>query len=335
MPRFGTIARKQQAAFRDTLSEQSQSPTDEKGRRHWHLLALGWEEENLFPGIRGPDGAARFFAERGIQWHNSARSGDRFVGGPTRNLASSQVCCVNFLLPLARVPGALDALLRAVDEDVEEVLPIDDGKGHKSKVEFEWVGDPPLEVGASSRGANQTSADALLVAELRNGRTRAYVIEWKYCEQYRRLHDLAEGCSGQTRLSRYRPGYQAPASSFSGDVQIEELMYDPFYQLMRMRLLADVMETKGVTGELPVDEARLLVICPESNQDYRRVFQRLPLAQRFPELDTVEQVFRACLKEPERFAVVSQERLVTALRTDPTHESIEPWLEYHELRYGW
>ena len=51
-------------------------------------------------------------------------------------------------------------------------------------MEFEWIGlDDSLE-GTRTRGANATSIDAFLVAETDSGRRRAYLIEWKYLEQY-------------------------------------------------------------------------------------------------------------------------------------------------------
>ena len=73
--------------------------------RNPHLLPLGCEEENLYPGIRGNGGAVDFFSQRRIRWWKSARTGDDTAGpGPTRNMTSSQVACVNFLLPLAGIP---------------------------------------------------------------------------------------------------------------------------------------------------------------------------------------------------------------------------------------
>ena len=95
------------------VSDQGRSPTDDKGIRNPHLLALGYEVENLFPGVRGGGGAIDFFSQRGIKWWKSSRSGDDSkVDGPTRNMASSQVACVNFLLPLVSIPGALLTALR-------------------------------------------------------------------------------------------------------------------------------------------------------------------------------------------------------------------------------
>ena len=108
---FDRSAKQSQQQFQDTsptVSDQGRSPTDDKGLRNPHLLALGCEIDNLFPSIRGEGGAIDFFSQRDIKWWKSSRSGDDSKSdGPTRNMASSQVACVNFLLPLAGIPGAL------------------------------------------------------------------------------------------------------------------------------------------------------------------------------------------------------------------------------------
>lgn len=85
--------------------------------------------------------------------------------GPTRSLVSSQTACVNFLLPLAEMDGALEAALRAIDDDVKNVIAIEH-EGNKSRVEFERIGlVGPLEEGvAHTRGANTTNVDAFMVA---------------------------------------------------------------------------------------------------------------------------------------------------------------------------
>lgn len=338
-PRFGVIARREQARFRTSLSAAAQQPDDDKGKRNPHLLAHGHELENLFPGIRGADSALAFFAERGIQWWTNARSGDRepdatYVG-PTRNLASSQVSCVNFLLPLASVPGALLALLQSIDADVIDVEMILDSKGHTAPVEFEWVGwREPLEGGRITRGANQTSIDALLVARTTAGR-RAYLIEWKYCEEYLHPEDKGEGRSGDTRKSRYRHLYGAPTSSFNGALPFEDLLYEPFYQLMRMLLLGDRMLTEGVTEALRVEDVRVVVVCPTANDDYRRVVPATPLGRRSPEGTTVRDAMRVGLRDPRGLDVVAQDELVARLRSGPLSDELKPWLDYHALRYGW
>lgn len=339
VPRFGTAARRQQAQFRMTLSTGAQAPTDEKGRRHPHLLAHGYEAENLYPDLRGSDGALAFFRDRGIKWWTNARSGDRLQRdghvGPTRNLSSSQVACVNFLLPLVKIPGALASILRCIDGDVLDIVPIVDQADRKSAVEFEWVGwDAPLEGGRITRGANQTSVDALLVAETRSGR-RAYLFEWKYCEEYRYPTDKGLGQSGETRRTRYRPLYERSDSSFKQDIRFDEFLFEPYYQILRLLLLADRMRSSGVTPSLPIHDARVVAVCPAANLEYRQAVRRTPLGRRFPSLNTVEEIVRATMKTPESFAVVAPEDITAMLRVSTMAARLRPWRDYHQLRYGW
>ena len=164
---FGQRERKRQAAFRKGLT----TPTDPVGLRHDYLLALGCEEENLYPTLRGENGALRYFAERNIKWWQARVSGNASDGKrPTRNMASSQIACVNFLLPLIDIPGALTAVLKAIDDDVTGVVDIEH-EGTSSPVELEWIGlDHALEgPRVKSRGANSTSVDAFMVAETPTG----------------------------------------------------------------------------------------------------------------------------------------------------------------------
>ena len=249
---FAVAAGRHQGWFRDsssTISHEGRSPTDAKGQRNKHLLTLGSEEDNLYLGIRGQGGAMEVFKKRGIPWWKSSRSGDDSQReGPTRNMASSQVACVNFLLPLAEIPGALTAALRAIDDDVARVVEIGLG-GNTSPVEFEWTGvDGTLE-GKGTRGANATSIDAFLVAETKVGRKRAYLLEWKYVEDYLRATEdfKGNGKSGDTRRERYLELYRGEFSSFDLEAvpHLDEFMYEPFYQIMRQRLLVLQRRFKG------------------------------------------------------------------------------------------
>ena len=233
---FGTLERQRQAAFRMGLS----APSDAIGRRHDYLLALGCEEENLYPSLRGENGALRFFADRGIKWWQARASGDASDGKrPTRNMASSQIACVNFLLPLVEIPGALTTVLQAIDGDVTGIVDIEH-QGTSSPVELEWIGlDHALEgPSVKSRGANSTSVDAFIVVETPGGR-RAYLIEWKYVEEYR-TEGKGEGRSGATRRRRYAHLYEE-SPSFNGKAPFDAWLFEPFYQILRLRLLADRM----------------------------------------------------------------------------------------------
>ncbi len=341
---FERSAKRRQQRFRDTsptISNEGRSPLDPKGEHNPHLLAKGWEVENLIPSIRGEGGAIDFFKQRGMKWWKSSRSGDDINSDrPTRNMASSQVACVNFLLPLAPIPGALRSLLRALDDDIEDVVQICN-KGLSSLVEFEWngEGDYSLE-GNTTRGAQNTSIDGFLVARTKSGKRRAYLLEWKYVEKYltSKPDFKGEGKAGDTRRCRYTKLFHAPYSSFDPEVvpNLDDFLFEPFYQLMRQRLLADRMVHNK---ELCVDEAKVVVVVPEENWAYRTVSGNNgttspPLAKRLPQLETVEAVMRACLKDPDaQFDMVTPSSLVDALARDLPNETAD-WASYWRCRYG-
>ena len=237
---------------------------------------------------------------------------------------------MNFLHPLCKIPGALEAVARTIDEDVEEVASIHD-QGRSSPIEFEWFGvDYPLEEDAPRiRGAQNTSIDAFMVGTTGTGR-RAYLMEWKYVEEYRVGEYKGEGRSGGTRRRRYGPLYAADSSSFDPRVPIDEFLYEPFYQIMRLRLLADRMVARR---ELGVVDAKVVVVVPQDNSAYRKRITSGPLAQRFPQLKTVEDILKATLRRPGGFATVDPSTLVDAVERGCSDTSSE-WVTYQRERYG-
>ena len=340
---FERSAKGRQQRFRDTsptISDRGRSPTDGMGLRHPHLLARGCEIENLFPGIRGEGGAIDFFSQRKIQWWKNSGGVDAgSVDTPTRNMASSQVACVNFLLPLAGIHGGLASALYAIDDDILHVLDISH-EGNTSSVEFEWVGLGHSLEGGRMRGAQNTSIDAFLIAETRAGRRRAYLLEWKYVERYLsgRPEFKGRGAEGDTRRLRYAERYRAHFSSFHPDTapDMDDFLYEPFYQIMRQRLLGDRMVQEGEFG---VDEAKVVVVVPDDNWAYRTVSDGRtrtspPLARRFPQMGTVEEVMRASLKNPRaQFDMVAPSFLLNALSESLPNETVE-WASYWQDRYG-
>ena len=336
MADFGTRERQRQAHFRNsslTITHEGRSPSDDKGHRHGHLLALGCEQQNLYPPLRGPAGASRFLADRRIKWWSSSRSGDKpGSGGPTRNLASSQVACINFMLPLADNPDALVAALSSIDDDILGVAKIENPSSKTSSlVEFEWIGLQHALEGPSktTRGANTTSIDAFVIVQTRSGR-RAYLLEWKYVEEYREKF-LGDGSQGKTRHDRYSKPY-AESFSFKEGIPLDAWFYEPFYQISRQRLLADRMVRDR---ELDVSEAKVVVVVPEGNHPYRTRITSPALASIFPDARSVEEVVRAALVHPdETFACVSPASLANAVR-QRCGNNVADWSEYLLDRYGW
>ena len=340
---FGTAVKLGQTHFRNTspsISVKGRTPYDDVGRRNSHLLALGCEEENLYPGIRGSGGAVDFFRERRIKWWKTSRSGDDTNRiGPTRNMTSSQVACVNFLLPLIGIPGALLSAIRSIDSDVRGIVDIIH-EDHSTPVEFEWIGGSRSLEGGRTRGAQNTSIDAFVIAETVEGRLRAYLFEWKYAEHYLRTRPnfKGKGQRGERRRMRYTGLYNSELSSFNLEVapDMDDFLYEPFYQIMRQRLLADRMVQHR---ELDVAEAKVVIVVPEQNWAYRSLgavgwTTSPPLAARFPHLRTVESVMRAVLRNPdEHFDMVSPATMLEAVCQDHTEET-RTWADYWRRRYA-
>ena len=326
---------RRQEGFRQrsgTISAPAKAPADDKGRRYGYMLALGHEDENLYPTLRGVGGVRRFFDERAVAWWRHSGFDTAGMNCPTRNMASSQISCVNFILPLAEIENGLLALLAAIDDDVTGIVTIEDPiAGTSSPVEFEWIGlGHALEDESETRrGEFSTSVDAFLVAETRSGR-RAYLLEWKYTESYGK-NDKGRGQKGQTRRRRYGEPY-ATSSAFRDGIPLEAWFHEPFYQAMRQRLLADRMI---VRKELGVSEAKVVLVVPDGNAEYSRSMTSPALRAAFPEAKSVEQVTRAAMNVPDRdFAVVSQYAIRKVVRAR-CGGAARHWSEYHFDRYGW
>ncbi|MCE2457131.1 MAG: hypothetical protein J4G14_04885 [Dehalococcoidia bacterium] len=165
-------------------------------------------------------------------------------------------------------------------------------------------------------------------------------MEWKYVEQYLRTRTeyKGSGASGETRRLRYTKLYHGSYSSFSPDTapDLDDFLYEPFYQLMRQRLLGDRMVQEH---ELGIDEAKVVVVVPEGNWAYRVICDRNavtspPLAQRWPEHETVEAVMRASLRDPAaKFAMVAPSTLLNTVVQSLPSETSE-WARYWNVRYG-
>ena len=296
------------------------------------MLALGYEDENLYSTLRDGEAVRRFFDERAIAWWRHCRFEDVEMNCPTRNMASSQIACVNFVLPLGGTEDGLLAMLAAIDDDVTGIVPIEDpAAGTSSPVEFEWIGLGHAREGKAEtrRGKYSTSVDVFVVAETRKGR-RAYLLEWKYTESYDQ-NDMGQGTKGKTRRRRYGKPYAA-SPAFRDGIPLDAWLHEPFFQIRRQQLLADRMvEWK----ELGVDEAKVVLEVPDGNADYQQNVTSPSLRNAFPEASTVEKVTREAMNHPDRnFAVMSQQELGVVVRAR-CGDAVRDWTEYNFDRYGW
>jgi hypothetical protein len=186
---------------------------------------------NLAPGIR--DVASRYFQARNITWHTHAN-----------HALSSQVCCLNFLMPLAEQPDQLSRLIgMALSIEAPEMLRVEDGPdGRPWFVGFEWNGGGPDYLNEAStdgvlkRGSNSTSADAVVYFR-HAGKVETLLIEWKYTEKY---GGPISGTGNATRSERYKNLAFSPSGPIRADLGLElaDFFYEPFYQLIRQQMLA-------------------------------------------------------------------------------------------------
>lgn len=278
-----------QSSFRERGEADGRlhAPSDEKGQRHGHLLALGDERENLLPCAR--EDALRFFRERGL--HGGPRA-SRVPGVRLTRRATSAALhpACNFLVPLANHPGALLSMLQVLDGDVVGVAPIQH-RGRTSRVELEWIGLIYYSKGARRRGFHDERRRPRGRRVERGGR-RAYIFEWKYIERGGTAAK-GEGASRAKREKWYAERYER-SGLFA--VPFEGIMFEPFYQLMRMLLLGDEMVR---SRQLGVTDARVVVVCPPGNAAYRKLGRAH--AARFRGRTLEDAMRREVLRDPERF----------------------------------
>lgn len=172
---------------------------------------------NLWDGVR--EDVIDYFARNRIAWW----------GGPdaTGHMLSSQIACVNHLYLLRQRQDLADAVLRSLNSEIVAAEPVDDGL-----VEFEFIGAKQyLAEKRFVRGANCTSVDAFMIGRTADGERRAFLIEWKYTESYRREDKYI-----RERACVYDHLITAEDSPFK-PIKPRILYFEPFYQMMRQTLL--------------------------------------------------------------------------------------------------
>ncbi len=269
---------------------------------------------NLAPNIRAK--AVRHFAETGIAWHLHANHG-----------LSSQVCCLNFLMPLAQDPIALAEVVgRALGIAPPEMMPMEsDESGEDWYVAFEWIGQDDYlneagKDGARKRGANATSTDAA-VRFRHEGRIEIALIEWKFSEKY---GAPISPTGNATRVNRYRDIAFAPNGPIRTDLglTLEDFFWEPFYQMLRQQMLATQMQK---ASELHAERVRVVHISPAGNTDLHKV--TAPALRRFG--DDAFGVFGKLLCDPNDFVGWTIEDLFGLILKQ--HDNA--WARYLKSRY--
>lgn len=278
-----------------------------------YRLQPAFQSLNLVPEIR-EQAAAYFGPPRNIAWHRHADHG-----------LSSQVACVNFLMPLSTRPELLGEVIgRALGRRGLRMLPVEGGPHY---VAFEWIGARDHlgewgKGGTATRGANVTSADAMARFEA-DGRVETLLIEWKYTESYGTAPDPKKRAE---RIRRYGGKAFFPDGPFRADfgLAIEDLFWEPVYQMARQQMLAWRMEQAREDG---AGRVSVLHVSPRGNRALHRV---TPPKLRDRGADVFE-IFRGLLTRPEDFTTTSPE---LAFGPTLTQHRTEPWAAWLLGRYG-
>jgi hypothetical protein len=274
-------------------------------------FVLKQAEKNLWTKIRKE--AIKYFADNKIVWWPGSTE-------PSGHLLSSHISCVNPLFFLRNDKVAALKVLQNLKPDFEEVCPdFENGYiGFEVVSKHSYLGEV-AEGKEQTRGANCTSVDAMMTGKLKNGKKIQVLIEWKYTELYPKS-DKSEGSSGATRKNRYDALIDDKDSPIKRTVSIDNLYYEPFYQIMRQTLLAWQM-TKNKAKELNADDWLHLDIVPENNLNLRYQVPAPDLMQ-----SGIEEAWKSQLKEPEKYNVMTPQKLFKPLIFDSNYRSLITYL---------
>jgi hypothetical protein len=251
-------------------------------------------------------------------------------------MTSSQVACVNLFLPLREERALLAAMLRSLDPEIVDVAPVPytapNGRQESSLVELEWTGRKGTLEGHGSRGSRATSADACVIGVTSSGARRLFLFETKYTESYTTGAGWKGGGSeGENRRRCYSTKYASPDSCLSGAAPLDEVLYEPFYQIVRLGLLADAARADTAMG---LSETRVIVVCPDGNTAYRERITSPGLQRRFPDVATVEGVAKRLWRDPTGVGIVDPGKLVEAV-SEIQGAPMQHWSHYLQGRYAW
>lgn len=228
--------------------------------------------------------------------------------------------------------------LRAFYLDLVEALPIVSDypleDGAFPFVGFEWIGsldylqESKRKGARRTRGANATSADFVFRFRRADGQIQLVLGEWKYTEEY--------GVSDKgipTRKANYVRAFNRKGGAFAelGDDFYSALFFEPFYQLMRLQLLAQEMESGEFGLEMDADVVSVLHVRPNVNGEFRNRTTSPELKSRFPGQGPID--IWENLDLGGRFLSIGVEDLLDAIVES---DAADPaWTNYLTTRYSW
>jgi hypothetical protein len=275
------------------------------------------------------DKVEKYFIGNGIPFWNTGEKRPKGVIKPTGHMLSSQVACINHLFFFRDNQNIATAILKGIDSKVKTALHLDNDKTDPGFVSLEVIGKEKKYLGERnhSRGANATSVDAVMLAELEDGTRKLFFIEWKYVEEYIGKQSKFIEKGGETRKATYLPLLlkdDCPIMiSELTDKFIEGIFYEPFYQLTRQTLLAHAM-TKG--KDFGATDYIHLHLIPTDNKELK--FENT--SRGILEGATLEEVWKKLLKSPEKYQAIDPKVFLGPARQFP---EVSVAINYLQQRY--
>jgi hypothetical protein len=195
-------------------------------------------------------------------------------------------------------------------------------------VSFEWIGEQNyLRERGNSRGSFRTNVDVIFRFRTIDGRVRIVLTEWKYCESYRAARSLRFSKRGTDRAAIYYPCLTEDRCQIElpGTFDFENLLFDPFDQMMRNQLLASAMERHQ---EMGANRVSLWHISPKGNEGFLNPVLSKRIAGDGP--CSVSAIWGK-LSKPGRFLSTPLEDIIPVLVASAPHTA---WSKYINLRYG-
>ena len=150
--------------------------------------------------------------------------------------------------------------------------------------------------------------------------------EWKYTEQYgARL--LPPEALNPTRLRTYDKLFRQWREQQPDLPAYEVFFSEPFYQLMRLTLLAQEMER---LGELEAEVVRVIHIAPAANTGFAQSITS-PALRTYGR--SVSEIW-AQLAPKERFVAIPAESLLAVIK-QAAPQALHAWRDDLLRRYGW
>ena len=280
-------------------------------------FVLQTAEANLYAPIRRK--IADYLRDNKISWWG----GDR----PSGHTLSSQIACLNHLAPVMHDADAALALINGIRPEFTEVLPVCCDKT-PAYIGFEVVSrEDHLNEQTTSRGANCTSVDALLMARHQSGKIYLIPIEWKYTESYPALDKSTEGAMKSKGLERQRRYNRlideslqlVSLENYEGSIYYQE----PFYQLMRQTLWAEQVVRHKSTECLQADDYWHIHVIPNDNDALLKRTYKVSGKG-------MEETWRSMLNDQSKYTVVDPATLFAPLAEMPAYR---PLMEYLKARY--